>query len=95
MNFPSSNINLDEINIDSIDALDQLRNNLINLKHNYQNEIEKIKKMCKNINIEIAKRCHNNGGHEWTTEREDCMYGERYTFCKKCRCDYYDYSYWH
>ena len=43
-----------------------------------------------------CKKCiEKNGEHEWISEREEGLYGERFTFCKYCRVDIYDNTYLH
>lgn len=37
----------------------------------------------------IVQNCgKSEQGHEWVTEREQCMYGEKFTRCKKCNIDF-------
>ena len=50
----------------------------------------------KEVNCLISKKClDKNGKHEWKSEREEGLYGERYTFCKHCKVDAYDNRYLH
>ena len=60
------------------------------------NRISILKDHIKDINRLISKKCiEKNGEHEWISEREEGLYGERYTFCKHCRVDIYDNTYLH
>ena len=44
----------------------------------------------------LRKKCEeDNKGHFWVRERESCMYGETFTYCKHCNTDYYNRSYMH
>ena len=63
---------MDEINCDLKE--------LIKLKYQYQDKLEKIEKEISKLENQKIKNCK----HEWVTEREDCMYGEIYTYCKLC-----------
>ena len=54
----------------------------------YEKHIKKLKEEVKSTNFYIAEKCEDeNKEHEWVTEREPVLYGERYTFCKKCGVD--------
>ena len=62
----------------------------------YEKHIKKLKEEVKSTNFYIAKKCEDeNKEHEWVSEREPVLYGERYTFCKECGVDYYDRTYLH
>mgnify|MGYP000035076123 FL=1 len=63
---------MDEINI--------RLNELIKLKYEYQDKLNNIEKEISKLEIEKRQKCK----HEWVTEREDCMYGKRFTYCKIC-----------
>ncbi len=56
------------------------KKNLIKEKYNIKSRLEVIEKRLEEIQDNIINNCD----HEWITEREDCMYGERFTYCKKC-----------
>ena len=56
------------------------KKNLIKEKYNIKSRLEVIEKRLEEIQNNIINNCN----HEWITEREDCMYGERFTYCKKC-----------
>jgi len=45
-----------------------------------QSQLQDVKNKIKKQQILIQKQCE----HEWITERECCMYGESFTFCRKC-----------
>lgn len=53
--------------------------------------LQNIKQQILNTNYEISNKCI----HKWITEREDGPYGERFTFCEKCRISNYgDYHHY-
>ena len=88
-----SNVNLDDYKY--ID-LSKYKKYLFETEHYHDQQIKKIKQLIKETNIKIALKCEEeNGKHDWITEREDCMYGERFTFCRNCKVDIYDRSYMH
>lgn len=73
-----------------IEVLNEEKNKLMNDKINYLRMIKTIEKEIENKEIEISRICKSvNNGHEWVTERESGPYGESFTFCKKCKIDYY------
>ena len=46
------------------------------------------KKEIKNTKYKISKIClDENKEHDWITERDEGPYGERFTYCKKCKID--------
>lgn len=76
--------------------LEEYKDSLFRNKRYHENEVSIINNKIKEANYLIAKKCLKvNGSHEWVSERENCMYGQRYTFCKKCRVDYYNNEYFH
>ena len=56
------------------------KNSLIKEKYKIKSRLEEIEKKLDEIQENIIKNCT----HEWITEREDCMYSERFTYCMKC-----------
>ena len=52
----------------------------------YEKKIKQTKLDIKKINNEIRKACPS---HNWKTEREPYMYGEKFTYCTVCGSDYY------
>ena len=88
-----NNIDLDNyLNIN----LEKYKIYLYQLQFQYNNKIKKIKNLIKNVNTKIALKCEiKNKTHEWIKERENCIYGETYTYCKKCKIDYHDRTYIH
>lgn len=86
-------INLDDyLNID----LKEYKKYLYLQKRELVNKISLIEEQLKEANILIGKKCEKeNGSHEWITERESGPYGSKYTFCKNCKIDIYDNSYFH
>lgn len=61
------------------------RNEYIQQKYDYLQKIQ----FCEEEIEKLNKLIVNNCDHEWITERESGQYGERWTFCKKCRLDRY------
>ena len=49
-------------------------------KHELQKRLKQIELTLEDLQITIVNNCI----HEWVTKREEGMYGERYTICKKC-----------
>lgn len=46
----------------------------------------------KQLKVVLIEKC-NEMGHQWIVEREDCLYGETYRYCKICGKDrVYDYT---
>ena len=64
----------------------QKRNEYVQKKYDYLKKIQFCEKEIEKLNNLIVQNCD----HEWITERESGQYGERWTFCKKCRIDKYD-----
>jgi|SaaInlStandDraft_7_1057024.scaffolds.fasta_scaffold228419_1 hypothetical protein len=59
-------------------------------KKNLLKQLENIEKDMKNNNYQIANQCKkDNNGHKMVNERDEGLYGERYTFCSECGIDYY------
>ena len=74
--------------------LEEYKKYLMDKKYEYQIKLNELEVILKNTNNLIIKKCKiNNKGHEWITERESGMYGEKFTFCNKCGVDYYDTNY--
>ena len=70
---------------------------ILNIKKiKYTQLIKDIEDEILQTNVLIAKKCEEkNDGHLWIRERESCMYGETFTYCKHCNIDYYNRSYMH
>jgi hypothetical protein len=51
--------------------------------HEYEKKITETKNVIKR---EIKKNCVS---HNWKTERESGMYGEKFTYCTICGSDYF------
>ena len=78
-----------------LEKLNNERNQLLSDKNTYIKMIEQIEKNILNKGIEISRECSKqNNGHQWTSEREEGPYGERFTYCQKCKVDYYG-NYFH
>ena len=62
------------------------------LTRQYKIESKKMKILSSKIKVMediIIQNCENsNTGHNWITEREQCMYGDKFTLCKKCGVDF-------
>lgn len=54
--------------------------------HEYEKKINQTKNLIKQINRQIRKTCPS---HNWKTERESGMYGEKFTYCTICGSDYF------
>ena len=73
-----------------MDKLNNEKQKLLSEKSNYLDIIKQIEKEILEKEKQIANTCKiENGGHKWISEREDGPYGERYTFCERCKIDYY------
>tara|TARA_B100000686_G_C16367416_1_gene750800 strand:+ start:37 stop:246 length:210 start_codon:yes stop_codon:yes gene_type:complete len=64
--------------------MDQLNNNIEELYREKYDMINKLKIIEKKINI-LEKERISKCDHEWVTEREPGVYGEKYTYCKYCK----------
>tara|TARA_Y100000992_G_C21250945_1_gene485832 strand:- start:498 stop:719 length:222 start_codon:yes stop_codon:yes gene_type:complete len=63
------------------------KDELIELKYFYLNEINEIEAKIKNIQNKIYENCIiKNNGHKWIREREEGPYGETFFYCKYCDC---------
>lgn len=63
------------------------KDELIELKYFYLNEINEIEAKIKNIQNQIYENCIiKNNGHKWIREREEGPYGETFFYCKYCDC---------
>lgn len=51
----------------------------------YENKIYQLKLNINEINFKIRNLCIE---HNWKTEREPGMYGEKFTYCTKCGSNY-------
>ena len=63
-------------------------NELYNEKTVLENKLKIINEKIKILEQEKINNCD----HDFIVEREDCMYGEKYRYCKHCRVDYYNRS---
>lgn len=67
--------------------LHEYKNELIELKHEYINKLNRIEEQIKVVQSQIYKQCAiKNKGHKWIREREEGMYGETFFYCEYCRC---------
>jgi hypothetical protein len=57
------------------------------VRRTYCNKIQTIDARIKLVTIKKQTVCIKNGGHIWITHHEDGMYGEEYTYCKRCEFD--------
>ena len=91
-------LDYEEVNINNYLEVDleEYKTSLYAQKSYLQDKILMIESKLKETNTFISKKCEKiNGSHEWISEREEGMYGERFTFCKHCRVDIYDRQYLH
>lgn len=68
-----------------MDKVFEKRNKLVEEKYALQKRLNEIELTLKDLEITIVNNCK----HEWITEREEGLYGERYTICKKCGVNRY------
>ena len=59
----------------------EAKNSLINEKYELLEKLKTIENKIKECDDYIGKQCN----HEWITEREDGIYGDRFTVCKLCK----------
>jgi hypothetical protein len=69
----------------SIDQYNNQIKELLEKKHEYIEKIDQIQNSICLLNEKKESFCHSMGGHEWVKERESGMYGELFTYCKKCK----------
>lgn len=53
--------------------------------YEYEDKINETKNIIKQIDLHIRNKCPK---HNWVTEREEGMYGEKFTYCTICGSDY-------
>ncbi len=63
-----------------MDEINKNLKELIKLKYEYQDKLNNIEKEISKLETDKINICR----HEWITEREDGMYGERFTYCRRC-----------
>ena len=63
-----------------MDKIIENKEKLIKEKYVFLKKIFDIEKEINKLDQVIINNCI----HEWITEREDCLYGEKLTYCKKC-----------
>ena len=63
-----------------MDKIFENKEKLIKEKYVFLKKIIDIEKEINALDQVIINNCI----HEWITEREDCLYGEKLTYCKKC-----------
>lgn len=54
-------------------------------KEMYMRKIEDIQQEINEIEKNKYDYCKRTGGHTMKTEREQCMYGELFTYCEICK----------
>lgn len=54
-------------------------------KEMYLRKIEYIQHQISEIEKNKQQYCKRTGGHNWVSEREQCMYGELFTYCEICK----------
>ena len=64
-------------------TLDEKMNELYKFRHELMDKLEIVNKNISLLEKDKVKNCE----HIWVVDREDCAYGERYTYCSKCRVD--------
>ena len=63
-----------------MDKIFEKKEKLIKEKYELLKKINIIEKEINDLNQIIINNCI----HEWKTDREDCLYGEKFTYCTKC-----------
>ena len=69
------------------DKKKQIRINITNLTKKINEEQKKLFEMEKELSI----FCKKNIGQKWIREKENCLYGETYHYCKICGKDKYSH----
>ena len=64
-----------------MDKVLETKNTLIYEKYALLEKLKTIENKIKECDDYIGKQCK----HEWITEREDGVYGDRFTVCKLCK----------
>ena len=67
-----------------MDELKKKQQELLKLKTELLQKINDIDEQLLNNRFRIIEECGKTTGHEFVTERELGMYGERFTWCKHC-----------
>jgi len=67
-----------------MDELKKKQQELLKLKTELLQKINDIDEKLLNNRFRIIEECGKTTGHEFVTERELGMYGERFTWCKHC-----------
>ena len=80
--------NLDNIDNLNFEELNKIKNNLFREQQELFIQQQNISKNLKIINTMIAKQCEKEfTEHLWIKEKENCMYGETYIYCSRCKKD--------
>jgi hypothetical protein len=67
-----------------MDELKKQQQELKELKRVLQAKINDADEQLLNIKFRMIQECGKTTGHEFITERELCIYGETFTWCKHC-----------
>ena len=67
-----------------MDELKKKQQELLKLKTELLQKINDIDEQLLNNRFRIIEECGKTTGHEFVTERELGIYGERFTWCKHC-----------
>lgn len=67
-----------------MEELKKKQQELLKLKSELLQKINDIDEKLLNNRFRIIEECGKTTGHEFVTERELGMYGERFTWCKHC-----------
>lgn len=67
-----------------MDELKKKKEKLMNMRTNLQKELNEINEQILNVDFKIIQECGKTTGHEFVTERELGIYGERFTWCRNC-----------
>ena len=81
---------LDEVEFNEIKkhVIEEYNDNINELKKEkeiYLRKIEYLQHQISDIEKNMYNYCKRTGGHNWVSEREQCIYGELFTYCEICK----------
>jgi hypothetical protein len=76
-------------NHDELDKIQDIIRCLHKECYKYKDKIRTLEDEIKKEQLKLYYICSKKeGGHEMITEREEGLYGERFTYCKRCGYNY-------
>lgn len=66
-----------------MEKLKNIEEELLQQKKELQKKLHELDESILNIQFKIIEKC-GEIGHDFVTERELCMYGDEYTYCRRC-----------